>query len=160
MMVSSTVTDFLRKSICRGRSAISSPQRMPVSIAVSTRSRCRSGMALMSRSYSVGVRVRDLRAMIFGSSVCSHGLDTMSWSRTARLRQEWSMVWYFRMERRQALGGGVGHPVLDQGAGDLVHQPFAEERVEVLVQVGDVGGLGGGFDVLAGQPVVFDVVCL
>ena len=88
MMVSSTVTDFLRKSMCRGRSAISSPHRMPVSIAVFTSSRYRSGIAVMSRSYSVGVRVRVFRAMIFGSSVCSHGLATMSWSRTARLKIE------------------------------------------------------------------------
>ena len=50
MMVSSTVTDFLRKSMCRGRRAISSPHRMPVSIAVSTRSRYRSGIAAMSKS--------------------------------------------------------------------------------------------------------------
>ena len=74
--------------MCRGRRAISSPHRMPVSIAVSTRSRYRSGIAAMSRSYSSGVRVRDLRAMTLGSSVCSHGLATMSWSRTARLKIE------------------------------------------------------------------------
>jgi hypothetical protein len=51
---------FLRKSMCRGRSAISSPHRMPVAMAVSTTSRYRPGIAAMSWSYSVGVRVRDL----------------------------------------------------------------------------------------------------
>jgi hypothetical protein len=59
---------------------------------------------------------------------------------------------------RESLGGRLGDPVLDQGAGDLVHQLLAEERVEVPVQVGDVGGSCGGLDVLAGEPAVFDVV--
>jgi hypothetical protein len=39
MMVSSTVTVLVRKSMWRGRRAMSSPHRMPVSMAVSTRSR-------------------------------------------------------------------------------------------------------------------------
>ena len=143
----------------RGRSAISSPQRMPVSIAVSTRSRCRSGIAAMSRSYSAGVRVRDFRAMTLGSSVCSHGLATMSWSRTARLKIECSMVWYLRIDRGDSPSAAAWvTQSWTRERGDLVHQLPAEERVEVLVQVGDVGGLRGGLDVLAGQPVGLDVV--
>ena len=35
---------------------------------------------------------------------------------------------------------------------------MSEERVEVLVQVGDVGGAGAGLDVLVGQPLLLDVV--
>jgi hypothetical protein len=65
-----------RKSMCFGRRAISSPQRIPVSMKVSTISRCCSGTAAISRSNSSGVRVRDFRATTFGSSVWSHGLWT------------------------------------------------------------------------------------
>ena len=50
----------------RGRGRSSSPQRRPVSIAVSTISRCRSGTAWI-RAYSSGVRVWVLRT-ILGSS--------------------------------------------------------------------------------------------
>ena len=145
--------------MCRGRRAMSSPQRMPVSIAVSTRSRCRSGIAVMSSVELVGVRVRDLRAMTLGSSVCSHGLATMSWSRTARLKIECSMVWYLRIDRGESPPAAAWvTQSWTRERGDLVHQLLAEEREEVLVQVGDVGGLGGGLDVLAGQPVGLDVV--
>jgi hypothetical protein len=35
---------------------------------------------------------------IFGSSVCSQGLATISLSRTARLKIEWSIVWYLRID--------------------------------------------------------------
>jgi hypothetical protein len=83
----------------RGRSAMSSPQRIPVSMAVSTSSRYRSGIAVMRASYLPGVRVLVFFAMTLGSSVCSHGLVTMSWSRTARLKIECSMVWYLRIDR-------------------------------------------------------------
>ena len=88
--------------MCRGRRAMSSPQRIPVSIAVSTISRWRSGTAWIRASNSSGVRVRVLRAMTLGSSVCSHGLKTMSWSRTARLKIECSIVWYLRIERGES----------------------------------------------------------
>ena len=53
----------------------------------------------MRVSYSAGVRVRVFLVMILGSSVCSHGLVTMSWSRTARLKIECSIVWYLRIDR-------------------------------------------------------------
>ena len=54
--------------------------------------------------------------MTLGSSVCSHGLATISRSRTARLKIECSMVWYLRIDRGgQPLGGGLGDPVLHQG---------------------------------------------
>lgn len=54
---------------------------------------------MMSRSNSSGVRVRDRRAMTLGSSVWSHGFETIALSRTARLKIECSIVWYLRMER-------------------------------------------------------------
>jgi hypothetical protein len=38
------------------------------------------------------------RLMIFGSSVCAHGLVTISWSRTARSKIECSIVWYLRTD--------------------------------------------------------------
>jgi hypothetical protein len=68
MMISSTVTVLVRKSMYRGRRAMSSPHRMPVSIAVSTSSRYRSGIAVMRSSYSAGVRVRLFLVMTLGSS--------------------------------------------------------------------------------------------
>ena len=159
MMVSSTVTDFLRKSMCRGRSAMSSPQRMPVSIAVSTRSRCRSGIArdelvVLGGGQGAGLARDDLGQLGVLARV---GHDELVADRTLEDGVEHGVV-LADGARRQALGGGLGDPVLDQGTGDLVHQLLAEERVEVLVQVGDVGGLGGGFDVLAGEPVGLDVV--
>ena len=73
-MVSSTLTVRRRKSMCRGRSAMASPQRMPVSMNVSIISRYCGGTASRSRSNSSGVSVRDLRAITLGSSVWSHGL--------------------------------------------------------------------------------------
>ena len=79
--------------------AISSPQRMPVSMKVCTMSRCCSGIAAISRSNSSGVRVRDFRAMTFGSSVWSHGLWTRIRSRTARPNIDERKVWYFRIDR-------------------------------------------------------------
>ena len=98
MIVSWTVTLLRRKSTCRGLSAISSPQRMPVSMAVSTISRYRSGIAAISRSNSAGVRVGVFETMTLGSSVCAHGLATTSPSRTARAKIECSMVWYLRID--------------------------------------------------------------
>ena len=56
----------------------------------------------MSWLYSAGVRVLVFLVMILGSSVCSQGLVTMSWSRRARLKIEWSMVWYLRIERGES----------------------------------------------------------
>ena len=72
-IVSSTLIVRRRKSMCRGRSAINSPQRIPVSMKVSSiRRYC--GTATTSSSNSSGVSVLDLRAITFGSSVWSHGL--------------------------------------------------------------------------------------
>ena len=73
-IVSSTLTVRRRKLMWRGRSAISSPQRMPVSMNVSSISRYCVGTAATSRSNSSGVRVRVFRAITFGSSVWSQGL--------------------------------------------------------------------------------------
>src|SRR5450756_585341 len=93
-MVCSTEIVRRKKSMCLGRSAMSSPQRRPVSMSVITRSWNRSGIAARSWSYSSGVRMRVLRGGILGSSMPSHGLVTMTRSRTARLNTEWSITWY------------------------------------------------------------------
>ena len=53
----------------------------------------------MRTSNSSGVRVRVFEAMTLGSSVCAHGLATISSSRTARSKIECSMVWYLRIDR-------------------------------------------------------------
>ena len=122
-------------------------------------SRCRSGSAARSRSYSAGVRVRVLRVMTLGSSVWSHGLWTRTRSLTARPKIEDSSTWYLWIDRGESPSAdGFGDPVLDQGGGDPVEGPVAEERVEVLVQVGQVGGAGGGLEVLVGEPLGLDVV--
>jgi hypothetical protein len=78
----------------RGRSAMSSPQRIPVSMAVMTNRTCCLGIAATRRPNSSGVKVRLRRAMTLGSSVCWHGLVRMSWSRAARWKIECSIVWY------------------------------------------------------------------
>jgi hypothetical protein len=40
----------------------------------------------------------------------------------------------------------------------MLHPHRSEERVEVLVQVGDVGGPGARLDVLVRQPLLLDVL--
>ena len=55
------------------------------------------GQAARIRSYSSGVNVRVRLPTTLGSSVSSHGLKVMTRSRTARLKIEWSIVWYLRM---------------------------------------------------------------
>ena len=106
-----------------------------------------------------GVRVRDLRGDDLGQlGVRARvGHDQPVADRSGEDRVQHGVVLADR-PRRQPAGGGLGHPVLDQGGGDLVQLLPAEERVEVLVQVGHVRGLGGGLDVLAGQPVGLDVL--
>lgn len=74
-------------------------QRIPVSINVSTSSRCCEGSARRRRSNSSGVTVRDLRRITFGSSVWSHGLKTRIRSRTARRKIEDKNTWYFLIDR-------------------------------------------------------------
>ena len=73
-IVSSTLIVRRRKSMWRGRNAINSPQRIPVSMKVSSIRRYCEGTATTSSSNSSGVSVLDLRAITFGSSVWSHGL--------------------------------------------------------------------------------------
>ena len=69
------------------------------------------------------------------------------------------MVWYLPTEaaERPFCGGG-GDPALDLGGEDLAHRPAAEDGDEVLVEVGPVGGQGGGLDLLGGQPDGLDVL--
>ena len=54
--------------------------------------------------------------------------------------------------------GGGGDPALDLRGQDLAHRPASEGGDEVLVEVGPVGGQGGGLDVLGGQPDGLDVL--
>ena len=69
------------------------------------------------------------------------------------------MVWYLPTEaaERPFVGGG-GDPALHLRGQDLAHRPAAEGGEEVLVEVGPVGGQGGGLDVLGGQPDGLDVL--
>jgi hypothetical protein len=53
----------------------------------------------------------------------------------------------------QGLVAGAAH----QRGGDLVQTTVSEERVEVLVEVGDVRRSRTGLDVLVGQPLLLDV---
>jgi hypothetical protein len=76
-----------------GLRAMSSPQRRPVLIAVSTINRCWAGSAFRMASYSSGVRVRFFFLIFFGSSVCAQGLKVTRSTR-ARSKTECSMVWY------------------------------------------------------------------
>ena len=111
-------------------------------------------------TYSSGVRVRAFFLITLGSSVWAQGLKVTTRSRRARSKTECSMVWYFRTdaaERPSSVGGG-GDPALDLGGQDLAHRPASEGGDEVLVEVGPVGGQGGGLDVLGGQPDGLDVV--
>src|SRR5207245_439335 len=48
--------------------------------------------------------------------------------------------------------GGGGDPALDLGREDLAHRSAFEGGVEVLVEVGPVGGEGGGLDLFGAQP--------
>jgi hypothetical protein len=51
---------------------------------------------------------------------------------------------------REAVFGGGGDPALDLGGEYLARRPAPEGGDEVLVEVGPVGGQGGGLDVLGG----------
>jgi hypothetical protein len=73
-------------------------QRRPVSMSVITGTRKRSGTSAASRSYSSGARMRALRGGTLGSSMLSHGLVTMTRSRTARLKTACSITWYLRTD--------------------------------------------------------------
>ena len=110
-------------------------------------------------SYSSGVRVRVFFLTLLGSSVWAHGLKVTTRSTRARSKTEYSMVWYLPTDaaERPFVGGG-GDPALDLGGQDLAHRPSAEDRDEVLVQVGPVRGQGGGLDLLGGQPHGLDVL--
>ena len=73
-MVSSTVSLPVARSRWRGLRAMSSPQRRPVLIAVSTISRCWAGSAARIASYSVGGEGAGLLLDTLGSSVWAQGL--------------------------------------------------------------------------------------
>jgi hypothetical protein len=135
------------------------PQRSPVLMAVSTINRCCDGREARMAAYSSGVSVRALRLMTLGSSVWAQGLKVTTRSRWARSKIECSLVWYFRTDAAESpvpfpvLGGGVD-PALDLGGQDLAHRPGSEGGDEVLVEVGPVGGEGGGLDGLEGSQTV------
>ena len=110
-------------------------------------------------SYSAGVRVRAFFLTFLGSSVWAQGLKVTTRSTRARSNTDSSMVWYLPHRRgREAVGGGGGDPALHLRGEDLAHRPSAEDRDEVLVEVGAVGGQGGGLDLLGGEPHGLDVL--
>lgn len=147
-MVSSTVSFAVVRSRCRGLSAISSPHRSPVPIAVSVITRCWAGNASRIRAYSSGVRVRAFFFTTFGSSVWAHGLNVITRSLRARSKIECSMVVLaYRRSRESAVGGG-GDPALDLRRQDLADRPAPEGGDEVPVEVGPVVGQGGGLHLL------------
>ena len=92
--VSSTLSVRLMRSRRRGLRAISSPQRSPVLIAVSTINRCWAGREVRMATYSAGVRVRVCFLITLGSSVWAQGLKVTTRSRRARSITDPSMVWY------------------------------------------------------------------
>lgn len=86
-------------SLTKSRSAASSPQRSPVSMAVRTSTWNRSGIWAKTSSNSAAVKMRVFFRTTFGSSVSAHGLKAISRSRTARANTECNMVWYLAIER-------------------------------------------------------------
>ena len=103
-----------RKSMWRGLRAISSPQRMPVSIAVSTMSRCCSGIARINRSNSSGVkRPRSPQHDLGQLRVLAWiGQDQLVPDRSPEDRMEHNVIFPHR-PGRQALRGCHGYPLLN-----------------------------------------------
>ena len=128
-------------------------------MAVSTINRCCTGRAVRMASYSAGVRVRAFFLTTLGSSVWAQGLkgDHAVALGAFEDRSQHGVVLAHAGGREAVLGGG-GDPALDLGGQDLAHGPGPEGGDEVLVEVGAVGGQGGGLDVLGGQPDGLDVL--
>src|SRR4051794_10142138 len=114
-----------------------------------------------------GVRVRAFFLMTLGSSVWAQGLTVTTRSRKARSKTECSMVWYFRT---LAANRPCPFPVSFAAALAVVTQRWISDGrilpigrlpmvgMKWLVEVGAVGGEGGGLDVFTGQPDGFDVL--
>ena len=114
-------------------------------------------------TYSSGFSVRVFFLMTLGSSVWAQGLKVTTRSRSAAFEDgvQHGVVLPHRRGRETVpvlCGAGGSHPALDLRGQDLAHGPAAEGGDEVLVEVGPVGGEGGGLDVLGGQPHGFDVL--
>ena len=98
-MVRRTVTTRVSKSRSTGRSATTSPDRRPVSIASNTIIRYRPGTLARISSDGSTVMICLRTARTLGSSVCAHGLTGMMRSMTARAKILWSRAWYFTIDR-------------------------------------------------------------